>query len=97
MNKQNLLSNHNLFTLRLLLLLIGAYLDYMDQHSSHHIWLVEMFLFSAIAIAIQKQKPGEFIKLEKLNVAGKPFYEIEIKDSKGVEWEFMCNAKIRYS
>lgn len=51
MNKQNLLSNHNLFTLRLLLLLIGAYLDYIDQHSSHHIWLVEMFLFSAIAIA----------------------------------------------
>jgi len=43
--------------------------------------------------AIQKQKPGEFIKLEKLNVAGKPFYEIEIKDAKGVEWEFMCNAK----
>jgi hypothetical protein len=51
MNKQNLLSNHNLFTLRLLLLLIGAYLDYIDQHSSHHIWLVEMILFSIIAIA----------------------------------------------
>ncbi len=43
--------------------------------------------------AIQKQKPGEFIKLEKLNVAGKPFYEIEMKDAKGVEWEFMCDAK----
>ena len=43
--------------------------------------------------AIQKQKPGELIKLEKLSVAGKPFYEVEIKDSKGVEWEFMCNAK----
>ena len=43
--------------------------------------------------AIQKQKPGEFIKLEKLNVAGIPFYEVEIKDSKGVEWEFMCDAK----
>lgn len=51
MNKQNLLSLHNLFTLRLLLLLIGAYLDYLDQHASHHIWLVEMFLFSAIALA----------------------------------------------
>jgi hypothetical protein len=24
-------------------------------------------------VAIQKQKPGKFIKLEKLNVAGKPF------------------------
>ena len=33
--------------------------------------------------AIQKLKPGEFIKLEKLNVSGKPFYEIEIKDSEG--------------
>ncbi|MEI6332961.1 MAG: PepSY domain-containing protein [Methylococcaceae bacterium] len=43
--------------------------------------------------AIQKQKTGEFIKLEKLSVAGKPFYEVEIKDSKGVEWEFMCDAK----
>lgn len=43
--------------------------------------------------AIQKQKAGEFIKLEKLNVAGKPFYEFEIKDAKGVEWEFMCDAK----
>ena len=43
--------------------------------------------------AIQKQKSGELIKLEKLSVAGKPFYEVEIKDSKGVEWEFMCNAK----
>jgi uncharacterized membrane protein YkoI len=26
-------------------------------------------------------------------VAGKPFYEFEIKDGKNVEWEFMCNAK----
>ena len=42
--------------------------------------------------AIQKQKPGKFIKLEKLIVAGKPFYEVEIKDSKGAEWEFMCDA-----
>ncbi|MDP3875579.1 MAG: PepSY domain-containing protein [Methylobacter sp.] len=42
--------------------------------------------------AIQKQKRGKFIKLEKLNVAGKPFYEFEIKDDKGVEWEFMCDA-----
>jgi uncharacterized membrane protein YkoI len=43
--------------------------------------------------AVQKQKPGELVKLEKLNVAGKPYYELEIKDSKGVDWEFMCNAK----
>ena len=44
-------------------------------------------------MAIQKQKPSELIKLEKLSVAGKPFYEVEINDSKGVEWEYMCNAK----
>jgi len=43
--------------------------------------------------AIQKNKTGAIIKLEKLNVAGKPFYEFEIKDGKNVEWEFMCNAK----
>jgi uncharacterized membrane protein YkoI len=43
--------------------------------------------------AIQKQKPGEFIKLEKLNIAGKSFYEFEIKDSKGVEWEIICDAQ----
>lgn len=42
--------------------------------------------------AVQKQKNGEFIKLEKLNVAGKPFYEVEIKDENGAEWEFMCNV-----
>ncbi|MEY3288524.1 MAG: hypothetical protein RLZZ419_766 [Pseudomonadota bacterium] len=44
-------------------------------------------------VAAQKKKSGELIKLEKLNVAGKPFYELEIKDSKGAEWEFMCDAK----
>lgn len=55
MNKQNLLSNHTIFTLQLSLSLIGAYLDYMDQHTGHNIWLIEMFLFSAIAIA-----PGYF-------------------------------------
>ncbi len=42
--------------------------------------------------AVQKQKIGEFIKLEKLSAAGKSFYEIEIKDESGAEWEFMCNA-----
>ncbi|MEQ1635907.1 MAG: PepSY domain-containing protein [Methylococcales bacterium] len=43
--------------------------------------------------AIQKQKPGELIKLEKLIVSGKPVYEFEVKDSSGNEWEFMCNAQ----
>lgn len=43
--------------------------------------------------AIQKQKPGEISKLEKLTVSGKPFYEFEIKDATGAEWEFMCNVQ----
>jgi uncharacterized membrane protein YkoI len=43
--------------------------------------------------AIQKQKPGELVKLEKLNMSGKPLYEFEIKDSKGNEWEFICDAE----
>ena len=51
MNKQNLLSSHNLFTLRLVLSLLGAYIDYSYLHRTHDIWLVMMFLFSGIAIA----------------------------------------------
>jgi uncharacterized membrane protein YkoI len=43
--------------------------------------------------AIQKQKPGELVKLEKLNASGKSLYEFEIKDSNGNEWEFMCDAE----
>ncbi len=48
-------------------------------------------LESCIA-AVQKQKTGEFVKLEKLNVSGKAVYELEIKDPNGFEWEFMCDA-----
>lgn len=43
--------------------------------------------------AIQKQKPGAFLKLEKLKVAGQPVYEFEVKEQAGTEWEFMCSAK----
>jgi uncharacterized membrane protein YkoI len=43
--------------------------------------------------AIQKQKSGELVKLEKLNMSGKSLYEFEIKDSDGNEWEYMCDAK----
>ncbi len=50
MNKSNLLAKHNLFTLRLLLSLLGAGIDYRYQHRTHDIWLVMMFLFSGIAI-----------------------------------------------
>ncbi len=52
MNKQNLLSSHNLFTLRLVLSLLGAYIDYSYLHTNPRLsGLVMMFLFSGIAIA----------------------------------------------
>jgi len=51
MNKQNLLSTHNLFTLRLLLSLLGAYIGYTYRHTSHDYWFWMIFLFTAIAIA----------------------------------------------
>lgn len=42
--------------------------------------------------AIQKQKTGELIKLEKLNAEGKAVYEFELEDENGFEWEFMCDV-----
>jgi uncharacterized membrane protein YkoI len=42
--------------------------------------------------AAQQQKQGDMLKLEKLNVKGKPVYELEIQDANGFEWEFMCDA-----
>jgi len=42
--------------------------------------------------AAQAIKKGEMLKLEKLNVGGKPMYELEIRDAQGMEWEFMCDA-----
>lgn len=51
MNKQNLLSTHNLFTLRLLLSLLGAYIGYAYRHASHDYWFGMTFLFTIIAIA----------------------------------------------
>ncbi|OQW75206.1 MAG: hypothetical protein BVN35_08875 [Proteobacteria bacterium ST_bin11] len=42
--------------------------------------------------AVKKEKSGEFVKLEKLNLAGKGFYELELRDSNRQEWEFMCDA-----
>lgn len=42
--------------------------------------------------AIQKQKTGEFVKLEKLNAKGKAIYEFELVDVNGFEWEFMCDV-----
>ncbi|MGZ8166019.1 MAG: hypothetical protein ACXW04_12645 [Methylobacter sp.] len=67
MNKQSLLSNHNLFMLRLLLSLLGTYIAYIYRHASHDYWLVMMFLFSVIAIVPSyyqfKQKSGNLKKL----------------------------------
>jgi uncharacterized membrane protein YkoI len=44
--------------------------------------------------AVQKQLAGgHVIKLEKIQMDKKPFFEIEAKDSKGIEWEFICSAE----
>ena len=43
--------------------------------------------------AAQKQQAGDMVKLEKLNVNGKPVYELEIHDANGFEWEFMCDVE----
>ena len=42
--------------------------------------------------AVKKEKAGELIKLEKLNVGGKGAYELELSDLNHQEWEFMCDA-----
>lgn len=42
--------------------------------------------------AVKKEKAGELIKLEKLNVSGKGVYELELRDDNRREWEFMCEA-----
>lgn len=42
--------------------------------------------------AVKKDKAGDLIKLEKLNVAGKGAYELELRDNNRQEWEFICDA-----
>ncbi|MEC4748424.1 PepSY domain-containing protein [Methylomicrobium sp. Wu6] len=42
--------------------------------------------------AAQAIKKGDMLKLEKLDIGGKPMYELEIRDAQGMEWEFMCDA-----
>jgi uncharacterized membrane protein YkoI len=42
--------------------------------------------------AVKKEKPGNFVKVERLVFEGKPTFEIEVRDTQGNEWEFMCNA-----
>lgn len=46
----------------------------------------------ACMAAIAKQKAGNIVTLEKLNVDSKAVYEIEVKDANGFEWEFMCDV-----
>ncbi len=43
--------------------------------------------------AVQKQKAGDIVTLEKLNASGKAIYEIELEDANGFEWEFMCDVE----
>jgi len=52
---------------------------------------VDQGIESCIA-AVEKQKVGNIVTLEKLNVGGKPVYEIEVKDANNFEWEYMCDA-----
>lgn len=65
MNKQTLLSTHNLFMLRLLLSLLGIYIGYSYRHTSHDYWFIMMFLFTVIAIApdfYQFKQDGDNLK-----------------------------------
>ncbi len=41
---------------------------------------------------VKAAKPGDMVKLEALDVQGKTVYEFEVKDSKGLEWELMCDV-----
>ena len=54
-------------------------------------WALDQGLDTCINSAKQS-KPGYIIKLEKLNMAGKAVYEIEIADVNRGEWEFLCEA-----
>ena len=42
--------------------------------------------------SVKKEKAGEFVKLEKLNVSGKASYELELRDINRNDWEFTCDA-----
>ncbi len=42
--------------------------------------------------AVRKENPGELVKLEKLNAAGKALYELEVRDRNGGEREYICEA-----
>ncbi len=54
-------------------------------------WALDQGLDTCINSAKQS-KPGYILKLEKLNMAGKAVYEIEVADVNRGEWEFLCEA-----
>lgn len=54
-------------------------------------WALDQGLDTCIKSAKQS-KPGYILKLEKLNMAGKAVYEIEVADVNRGEWEFLCEA-----
>ncbi|MEQ1546617.1 PepSY domain-containing protein [Methyloglobulus sp.] len=54
-------------------------------------WALDQGLDTCINSAKQS-KSGYILKLEKLNMAGKAVYEIEVADVNRGEWEFLCEA-----
>lgn len=54
-------------------------------------WALDQGLDTCIN-SVKQSKPGYIIKLEKLNMAGKAVYEIEVADVNRGEWEFLCEA-----
>jgi uncharacterized membrane protein YkoI len=61
------------------------------SHFSINSWALDQGLDTCINSAKQS-KPGYILKLEKLNMAGKAVYEIEVADVNRGEWEFLCEA-----
>lgn len=59
--------------------------------SSATVWAADANLEACIQ-AVKKEKNGDLVKLEKLNVGGKGAYELEVRDNNRQEWEFMCDA-----
>jgi uncharacterized membrane protein YkoI len=54
-------------------------------------WALDQGLDTCIN-SVKQSKPGYILKLEKLNMAGKAVYEIEVADVNRGEWEFLCEA-----
>jgi uncharacterized membrane protein YkoI len=61
------------------------------SHFSLTSWALDQGLDTCIN-SVKQLKPGYILKLEKLNMAGKAIYEIEVADINRGEWEFLCEA-----